>query len=157
MCHSNKLAILFGTMIAVMVVLALIFAVSWGRNSALMPDNTPAGTVQRFLIALQQKDNAQAAKYLSPSSSPNIGEAPKAIFGNPQMIGLPSSYYASSTWKAIVRNVTESGDKASVNVIFEISTSAQPFGSQVFSNYVTYELTHRDQFWLITSEGFSIQ
>jgi hypothetical protein len=151
MRRSDKLAVLLGIGIAAMVVLALIFASSWGRNAALMPDDTPAGTVQRFLIALRQKDNSQAAKYLSPSSSLNMGDGPKAIFDNPQMIGLPSTYYAGSTLKAIVRTITESGDKASVNVIFEISTSAQTFGSQVFNNYVNYELTHQGQFWLITS------
>ena len=154
MRRSDRLVIAFGAAAAVMLALSLLLVFFFGRSTALMPADSPGGTVQRFLVALQQKDLTGAAKFLSPSF--NSLNVPKSVSGVPVPDLSSASYYADNSWKATLRSISVTGDAASVAVAFDISMSAQPFGSQVYQSYVNYNLMRQGTLWLITAEGFSI-
>jgi hypothetical protein len=151
--RSNRTALVFAAAALLMVVITVVLVFSWGRSPALMPENTPQGVVQRYLIALEQNDQARAAQYLGPplSSDNSLKELP----GFPPFLGAPSSYYAGPTWKASLGDVAATGNAATVRVIFEISTSPQAFGSQTFQNYITYQLSRNGNSWLIVSQAYS--
>jgi hypothetical protein len=148
---SSKLVIILGAAAAVMLIAAGATLAFWGKSPELLAENTPGGVVQRFLLALQDKDQARAATYVLPSS----GLLPDTTHGNPQIPGLPFPFYMQDAWKATLRSTTIHGNNATVNVIFQISTSANLFGDSFYYNYVNFELVREGNTWLISAQGFS--
>ena len=65
MKSSNRLLLSFGVGIGILVVVAVALVLSTSGSVSLLPEDTPQGTVQRFLMALQDKDLQKAYSYLS--------------------------------------------------------------------------------------------
>jgi hypothetical protein len=55
----------FGITIGILVIIAVALVLSTRGSVSLLPADTPQGTVQRFLVALQDKDFQKAYSYLS--------------------------------------------------------------------------------------------
>ena len=65
MKSSSRLLLGFGITIGILVVVAVALVLSTRGSVPLLPEDTPQGTVQRFLTALQNKDLQKAYTYLS--------------------------------------------------------------------------------------------
>ena len=146
MKSSSRLLIGFGIGIAVLVILTVVLALALGqKNAPLLSSDTPEGTVQRFLLAVQEKNFTAAYEYLAPAP-PDINKPPQSF-----------SYFASSAlnannaWKAELGKTTLQGKNASVEIILEVFVSGGPFGNPIRTQNVIFSLTQSGNRWLITS------
>ncbi len=156
---STRLIVYFGigAILVVVVAIALVFAL--GKSPALLPADTPQGTVQRYLMAVQRNDETGANQYLSPQLQiqnipPGKIVPPGAPYPPPYRFS-PFDYFGGNAWKATIRNSAASGSSATVKVAFEISTNGGPFGPVTYTNYVEYTLSRQGTTWIISAEGFS--
>ena len=151
MNSSRQWLIIFTAVLSVLVITtaSLVFLTK-GYEVALLPENTPQGTVQRYLIAIQERDYQAAYNYLSfdPSQKPltydkwlNMGT------GNPQR---PNQ----TTWKATLGKTTQNGDYATVEVIIDTLRPDGPFVNPLNSQQVAFQLHIINLKWLITSPTY---
>jgi len=152
MKSSNRTLIGFGIGIAVLVIITIILAITLGNgNVPQLSENTPEGIVQRFLLAVQEKNYPLAYNYLVPpdSNDPNyIKGGPPFSYDNWVM---SAQYTGKSTWKANLGKVNLSGATASVDVIIDSFQPNGPFGNPINSHTVTFFLKKIEANWLITS------
>jgi hypothetical protein len=145
---SRRILIGFGAGILVLIIAAVVLVVTTGhRNPPMLASDTPQGTVQRFLMAIQEKDYRAAYDYL--------------LFPNPTAPKVPTESYDSwllsarfssdSTWKASLGSVEISGDTASLNVIIDIFRAEGPLGNPISSQNMTFILKKSGPDWRIIS------
>ncbi len=73
---SNRFLLGFGIIIAAIVVLAVTLAVTGGNEQVkLLPETSPEGTVQRFLLAVKDHDYLKAYGFLAPQPEQNPGNS----------------------------------------------------------------------------------
>ena len=156
---STRLIVYFGTgaILVVVVAIALVFAL--GKSPALLPADTPEGTVQRYLLASQRNDLTGANQYLTPQlqiqNSPPVKTLPPgAPYPPPYRIG-PYDYFGGNAWKATIRDSTTNSFSATVKVAFEISTNGGSFAPATYTNYIEYSLSRQGGAWIISGEAFS--
>lgn len=65
MSASTRWLIGIGAGIALLIVASVVIALARGGQAPLLAETTPEGVVQRFLLAVQDKDYAKAHGYLS--------------------------------------------------------------------------------------------
>ena len=159
MKSSNKMLVGFGIGIGIMLIAAVILVLTVGRSEAqLLPQNSPEGTVQRYLTAIQDKDFKQAYSYISPPVVPtNDGKiAPQP----PNVPPPPNSYdmwlnsvqnALRNSWKATLEQATINGDSANVQISVEIFSPGAPFSNPIRNQSVTFMLQRIQGAWLITS------
>jgi hypothetical protein len=146
MNSSRRWLIIFAAIIGVLVVAAISLVLFTKDNEAdLLPENTPQGIVQRFLIAVQDKDYLKAYNYLS------IDSDGKFITYDEWVMQI---YHYQSAWKATLGQVTENGDSATVEVTIESFNQGAPFGNSVYSRQVIFQLIYKDGSWLIVSPNY---
>lgn len=64
---SSRMLIGFGSAIAVLIIVTVVLVLTLGQgSSATLPGDTPQGTIQRYLLAVQNKDYAEAYNFLAP-------------------------------------------------------------------------------------------
>jgi hypothetical protein len=148
MKSSSRVLMWFGAGIAVLVILTVVLALSLGqKNAPLLDPNTPEGTVQRFLLAVQDKDYTTAYNYLVPPPTPEEKGLPAGTF----------SYFTSSalnttnSWKADLGKTTLLGTNATVEITLEVFASGGPFGGPIQTRSVIFSLTKTGNEWQITS------
>lgn len=145
---SSRTLIGFGIAIAVLVIVTVILVLTTGRgNAPLLAINTPEGVVQRYLVAVQEKNFATAYNYLAPYD-PKNPDNPTQTYDN----WLSSAQNSgNSTWKANLGQVNITGDTASVTVIVDVFRAGGPFGNPVSTNNMNFMLKKTGANWLIIS------
>jgi hypothetical protein len=148
---SSRVLLGFGIAIAVLVITTIILVFSLGQgNAPPLPEDTPQGTVQRYLRAVQEKNYVQAYTYIAPpvAATDNFKPSPPQAFD----FWLQSAKNnANSTWKATLGNTIVTGNNASVEVIVEVFRPVGPFENPVHSNNITFFMTKEGPGWKITS------
>ena len=149
MKSSNRLLLWFGAVIGALIALSIILvAVTTNQPEKVLPENTPEGTVQRYLLALNEGDYQKAFGYLSPS--------PQERFNyDDWMRSLGSRPGGSSpSWKASLGTATVTGSEARVNIIISVFAPGGPFSDPVRTNTVLFTLKRSGESWLITSPTY---
>ena len=144
---SSRILMGFGIAIAALVILTLVLVLTLGKSqSPLLPENSPQGVVQRYLLAVQEKNYPLAYTYLVPPDTTNIDKSQS--YDN----WLSSAQYSSnSTWKANLGQVDINGASANVTVTIDVFRAGGPFGNPVTSNSITLILQKSESVWLIAS------
>lgn len=137
----------FGIAIGVLVVASIALVLSARSTPSLLPEGTPEGTVQRFLMALEDKDYPKAFSYVS-----QIDERGNKITYQDwlRMVPFPASS-SQTTWKATLSTTTVTGRQATVKVVVDVFRPGGPFENPVRSQGVLFQLTQVDSSWLIVS------
>ena len=156
MKSSSRILIGFGISLAILVVATVVLVYTLGQGkAALLPDDTPQGIVQRYLIAIQNKEYIEAYSYLAPTPTPTPTDIPKPE-PRPTFEDWVRSieYTAETTWKASLGDTAIIGNTATVEVIIEIFAFRGPFEDPVRSNNVLFSLQKKENTWLITSPTY---
>jgi len=143
---SSRFLLGFGIFIIVIVAVAVIIALAGGSEQVkLLPENSPEGTVQRFLVAVKDQDYAKAYSYLYPQSD--------QLKGNPydNWVRSVQSYRDSSTWKASIVKSTVRENDATVEVVIDVFRPEGPLANPVNTNRITFVLQKENSKWMINS------
>ena len=147
MNSSRRWLIIFATVIVVLIIATTLLVFLTGENEAdLLPEDTPEGVVQRYLIAVRERNYQEAYNYLlfDPSEEIESYDDWVRISGIRRIADGP-------TWKANLGQTIQNGDNATVQVVFETLRPGGPFDNPVRSRQISYELKRTDSQWLITS------
>ena len=148
MKSSNRLLLWFGAVIGALIALSIILvAVTARQPEKTLPENTPEGTVQRYLLAITNGDYQKAFAYLS--------QAPQARLNYDDWVRqLGNNRPSSSSWKASLGKTTVTGNQATVNIVVSVFTPSGPFSDPVRTNNVSFILQKSGDSWLITSPTY---
>ena len=150
MKSSNRWLIAFVVSIAVLVFATIALVLSARPGVSLLPENTPEGAVQRFLMAVQDNNYEKAYSYLSLTD-----EKGAKISYEQWLTTKPYPYGSSpSSWKAILGKTTVTGERANVEVTVDVFRPSGPFGNAVQSQQVLFQLARSGESWLITSPPY---
>ena len=150
MNSSRRWLFIFATIIGILVITSVSLVLfTKGREVTLLPDDTPAGTVQRYLIAIQEKDYQKAYSYLSFDPSQKITTYDDWL----RMIG-GSQTFDQSTWKASLGKATQNDNSANVEVTIDTFRPGGPFQDPVHSQKILFRLSKNDSKWVITSPTY---
>lgn len=148
---SNRLLIIFGSVIAALAIIATILVITMGRqNIELLPESDPAGIVQRYVMALQRGDYDGAAKYLATDAEPGKLIPPDRLtppVPRPLPPRIPPRQDVS--WRAVLNDTTITGDTAQVNITVYVFRPSGPFADPVNTNTISFALRKEDGAWRI--------
>lgn len=147
--NSRRWLIIFAVIIGLLVITAVSLVLLTKEDQiTLLPDDTPQGAVQRYLIAMQEQDYREAYDYLSfdPSRKRSYSEWNPTIDGVYRM--------TPTTWKATLIKTTQNGDSASVEVSIDKFRPEGPFSGMTRNQLITFELAKIEGKWLITSPTY---
>ena len=145
MNSSSKWLIIFAGIIGALALLAVILVLSTqGKNVTLLAADTPQGTVQRYLIALENQDYQQAYTYLSPNM-------PGTMSYNDWLTQNQNRPAVQNSWRATLGKTAQNGGYATVEVMIETSYPGAMMSSSQSNLPVTFDLTETGNSWLITS------
>ncbi|MCX6002879.1 MAG: hypothetical protein NTX46_00280 [Chloroflexi bacterium] len=151
MNSSRRWLTVFAIVISILVITTVSLVLLTKRNEVvLLPEGTPQGVVQRYLIAVQEKNYQQAYNYLSFNPSQKIktyDDWLRMVIGAPQISNQP-------TWKATLGKTTENGDNATVGVIIDTFHPGGPFEDSLRSQQIIFQFSKIDDKWLITSPTY---
>lgn len=144
---SNRLLIIFGSIIGILIIVTTVLALTNSSNEqpSLLPDNTPDGVVQRFILAVKDGDYQTAYSYLYPY------EGGVYLSYDTWRQRLPTQVSDNTSWKATIGQTNIKGGSATVNVIFDIFRPGGPFGNPDQTNQVQFVMTKQAGDWLISS------
>jgi hypothetical protein len=149
---SNRILLGFGIGIAALVIITIVLVFTLGQKAApLLSENTPEGTVQRYLQAIQDKDYTKAYSYIAPIPTPTDypkGYPPAQSF---EYWIQSAQNAANNNWRATLGKTIINGDNATVGIKVEVFRSGGLFNNPVYSNNVTFSLKKVNNLWLITS------
>ena len=148
MKSAKRLLLGIGIAIAALAVIAVVLVFTQ-KNVALLPEDTPQGTVQRFLIAIQDKDYPKAYNYLQITEKDlKVSYDDWVRFDVPLM-----SSTSQPAWKATLGQTTIYGSNASVEVFVDTfrPNSNGPFGSSTYTQLILFQLTKTGNSWLINT------
>ncbi len=153
MRSSSRVLIGFGVVLAVLVITTIVLVFTLGqRNLPQLAENTPEGTLQRYLLAIQDREFQKAYSYIyiPPVSSPTD---PKAVYpaSSYEFWIISAENAASKTWKANLGRITISGNTATVAVTVEVFQTQGLFENPVSTNNVIFSLQKQGTDWLITA------
>ena len=143
MRSSSRLLLAFGVAIGVLVIVAIVLVLTMVSKepSPLLPEDTPEGTVQRYLLALENEDYLKAYSYVSPTSDSKITyESWRGSF---------STSRERRGWKATLGKSSVMGDEATVDVVVDVFSPRGPFENPVRTQYITFHLKKVDASWSI--------
>jgi hypothetical protein len=150
MDSSRRWLIIFVIVISILVIATVsLVLLTKGNEVALLPEDTPQGIVQRYLIAVQEKDFQKAYNYLSFNPLEKIqtyDDWIRMVIVAPQISNQPA-------WKATLDKTTQNGDDATVEVIIDTGTGG-PFEGLPRSQLIDFQLSKIDGKWLITSPTY---
>ena len=151
MNSSRRWLIIFAIVISILVVATVsLVLLTKGNEVTLLPEDTPQGIVQRYLIAVQEKNYQKAYNYLSFDPSQKIkayDDWLRMVIGEPLISNQP-------TWKATLGKTTQNGDNATVEVIIDTFRPGGPFEDPLRSQQIIFQLSKIDGKWLITSPTY---
>ena len=147
MNSSRRWLIIFAVVIVVLILATVLVVLLTKDNEIdLLPEDTPQGIVQRYLIAVQDRDYREAFGFLYFDPSEEIDSYEEWI----RKIGAPG-ISDGPTWKAILGETVENGDIATVQVIIETLRPGGPFDNPVRSRERNFQLKRIDGQWSIIS------
>ena len=145
MKSSHRWLITFGLAIGVLVIVTVVLVLTTTQRGeeALLPEDTPEGTVQRFLLTVRDEDYLAAESYLSPTIDDKTDSA------------LPKNRIVQSGektgWKATLGKSVVKNDEATVEVTVDVFQPRGPFENSIRSYQVTFFLKKEGATWRITS------
>jgi hypothetical protein len=145
---SSRTLIGFGIGLAVLVIITIILVLTVGQKTAPeLSDNTPQGVLQRYLLAVQEKNYPVAYAYLNPHDFKNPG-GPTQTYED----WLQSARNTRNhTWKAYLGQVTVNADTASIVLNIDVFRADGPLANPINSNSITFLLDRSSGKWLIIS------
>ena len=147
MNSSRRWLIVFAIVISVLVIATVsLVLLTKGNEVALLPEDTPQGTVQRYLIAVQEENYQKAYNYLSFDPLERIKTYDDwlgMVVGEPQISNQP-------TWKATLGRITQDVDNATVEVTIDTFRPRGPFEDPLRSQQIVFQLSRIDGKWVIT-------
>jgi len=151
MDSSRRWLLVFGSIVGVLVIVTIALVLFTGGNEPeLLPRNTPEGTVQRYLIAIQDGDYQEAFGYLKfDASEPFINYEDWLRM----VAGYPGDYNRSA-WKATLGRTEQTGTNASIEVTIDTFRPGGPFEDPVQRQDLLFQLTRAGEGWLITSPTY---
>lgn len=144
---SGRFLLVFGLVILVVVGVAVALAVVGGNAPVkMLAEDTPEGVVQRFLMAVKERDYAKAYTYLSP-----LPENSK-IYSYEEWIRSTQSRNVNSSWKASIVNSMVKENDATVDVNIDIfRLPGSPMTNPVYSHSIRFVLHKENGKWMINS------
>ncbi len=145
MKSSSRWLYLFGIAIGGLVIATVILALTTGASAdkPLLSEDTPEGTVQRYLVAVRDGDYLAAEGYLSPSDDDetDLKLVRSRAIGSSEDPG----------WKATLGDTILKDDKATVEVTVDVFRPRGPFENAVNTQQITFFLVKEESSWKITS------
>jgi hypothetical protein len=129
-----------GVLVIASVVLALVFA---SQPPPRLPEDTPEGTVQAYLTALQERDFQKAWGYLLPPAD-RTGWSYDTWLRQ-----APGGTRESSSWKATLGSVNLKGSEAVVEVGIDTFRPGGLFSDPVRSQRISFSLRQQSGAWKI--------
>jgi len=120
--------------VTILIVVTLVAIFSTRRSAVTLNPATPQGTVQAYLAALLEGNNAKAAQYLAPESGCNVQDLDRA--------------YVMHTARVVLVKTEVAGTGAQVWVSIEIP-SGGPFETFNTEDH-TFRLIGANGRWLLT-------
>lgn len=143
---SGKFLLVFGVIIVAVVAVAVILALTSGNEPVkMLPEDTAGGTVQRFLIAVQERDYDKAYTYLSPSTE-NTKLSPYEDW-----VRSVQSRSDAPSWKASIVKSTGRENSATVEVSVDVFRPGGPLSNPVHTRTTVFLLQKEDGKWMINS------
>jgi len=144
---SRRWLIIFTIIIGVLAIVTVsLVLLTKGDQITLLPDDTPQGVVQRYLIAIQEQDYREAYNYLDPSKETSYSRWKPTFDGIYRM--------TPATWKATLLKTTQNGYSASVEVSIDKFRPEGPFSGMTGNQLITFQLAKIEGRWLITSPTY---
>ena len=145
MRSSRRWLFTFGLAIGVLLIVtvALVLTTASPADKPLLPEDTPEGTVQRFLLAVRDEDYLTADSYLSPPIDDKADYDLRRIRETGPGNG--------PGWKATLGKSIERDDEATVDVTVDVFRPRGPFENSVRTHQVTFFLKKEGTSWKITS------
>jgi hypothetical protein len=145
---SKRWLIIFGAAIGLLVIVAivLVFTMSRQEGAPLLSENTPEGVVQRYLLALQDKEYMTAYSYLSPPADEKLTyEKWRESFG---------WYGEQNEVRVTLEEPAVTGNEATVEVTVDVFRAGGPFDNPVSTQRITFFLKQEGASWKITSPTY---
>ena len=142
---SSRLLLIFGAIIGILVIVALVLVLMMDNtgDEPLLPEDTPEGTVQRYLLALEDGDYLKAYSYLSPPPSERLHyEEWRDPFIESE---------EGPALKVVLEKSTLMGNEASVDVVVDVFRPSGPFGNPVHTHHINFFLEKEGTSWMIIS------
>jgi hypothetical protein len=116
---SSRWLLIFGAAIGALVIVAIALVFTLGRpgSAPLLPEDTPEGTVQRYLLALEAEDYKTAYSYLSFPSNKQISYD--------VWKGRAIRYEEKHGVKVTLEKSTVTGDEATVYVVVDVFRASE--------------------------------
>jgi len=145
MKSSRRWLLAFGLTIGVLVIVtvALVLTTASPADTPLLPEDTPEGTVQRFLLAIRDGDYLAADSYLSPTIDDKIAYDLRL-----NRVAGPGE---GSGWRATLGKSVVRDDEATVDVMVDVFKLRGPFENSVRTYRITFFLKKEVTSWSITS------
>jgi len=150
---SSRWLLAFGVTIGVLVIVAIVLVFTMARpgGAPLLPEDTPEGTVQRYLLALDAEEYTTAYSYLSFPPGKQISYE--------VWRGRAIRYEEKHGVKVTLEKSTVSGSEATVYVVVDIFRASEPFENPPFENpvytqHITFFLEKEGTSWKITSPTY---
>lgn len=145
MSSSSRFLLGFGVLILVIVAISVIIAVIGSNQPVkILPENSPEGTVQRFLTAVRDRDYTKAYDFLAAQTGTDKVNTLEQWVQSTQY-----SRDSTSSWKASIVKSTINGDNSSVEVAIDVFRPNGPLADPVSSNHITFLLQKAGDRWLI--------
>lgn len=149
MKSSNKWLLGFGSALGILVVLAVVLVLTMSGNDEidLLPESTPEGIVQRYVLAIQNQDYEEAYGYLSASA---IADEGRYNSFEEWSRGYLNDYYKDA-WRAIIGDAEYRNGKAFITVTIEFFKPEGLLRDPVTTWYYPFTLEREGDVWKITS------
>ena len=149
MNSSRRWLFIFVIVIGVLVIATIsLVLLTKGNKVTLLPEDLPQGTVQRYLIAIQEKDYQKAFGYLSFSPTDKITTYNDWFM----MVGPQAS--SQAVWKATLGKITLQSNNATVEVTIDTFRPGGLFGNSQYSQLIIFQLAKTTNSWFITSPTY---
>jgi len=145
---STRFLVISGVAIGVLVMVAvvLVLIVGDGGSTTLLPEDTPEGVVQRFLLALEAEDYEEAYGYLHSSA--------RAERSYLSWVSPLRWYEEQPGWKATLGESLVEGNEAIVEVNYTRFYPSAPLVDPVFNHKIIFRLQKEGVSWGITSPNW---
>jgi len=141
---SSRWLLAFGVAVGVLVIAAVVLVLTMpAQEVRLFPEDTPEGTVQRYLLALQAQDYLKAYSYLSPPPSEKI---PYEDWREPAVFSEEKPELKVTLGKSAV-----TGNEATVDVVVDVFRPGGPFENPVHTHDISFFLKKEGTSWRIAS------
>ncbi|MBI4268032.1 MAG: hypothetical protein HY662_04525 [Chloroflexi bacterium] len=143
-----------GFIIAILVLIAVTvgLVLTTDKPTTTLPENTPEGTVQRYLTAIQEQDYPKAYSYLTFERTP---KDTRPTTYDEWVRSLPVPYQSSQpAWRATLGKITTSDNQSTVEILIDIFRPGGPFENPVRTQTVPFQLVKTGDSWLIISPPY---